>query len=192
MAKRRDTGPKKKRFGPEAIEETFSSGVSYTFTPLEIEIIRMLEVSLDDNFPLPPQPTEDIAIMGDAEKHGTETIQIGAGDPEHDKWLEECSEIEKERAAFQLDFLIENCLIIVGAESEEGKQALVDAFAPRRAIGESLGQVYEGESDWDITLRFFIIASHEDYRDLMLAARLLQYTAVDQGEMLSRIKSFRS
>jgi len=188
MTKRRDTKAKK-RFGPEAIVHEFTSGVTGFITPLEIENIRLLEVALEETFPMPPQPTEDIPIMGDPDN--TETMVIGAGEPKFDDWVEACTAINEERAAYQMDWLLEHCLVIEDSETEKQKQALVDAFAPRRAIGESLGQEYEGESEWAITLRHFILAGHEDWADLMLASRINMFVAVKPEDVTNRVKSFR-
>lgn len=186
MSTKRNGSTMPQRFGPEPRTVEFSSGVTGYITPLEVETLRMVEEWRDRECPLPDPPVEEVETLGG----GKESMPVGQDAPEHKTYLQARRRVELDRAALWTDFIIEHCLVIEGAEDEAGKATLVQAFAHRRKIAEATGVSFDG-TDWEITLRHFILAGPDDYTLLNLNARDLQFPHITQEELAKRINSFR-
>lgn len=173
-------------FGPSQQTVEFSSGVKGFVTPLEIDTLRAVEEMCAEKYPYPDRPVSEVETLDG----GTETLPIGPDDLEYEAWEFDCKAQDLKRAALWTDFVIEHCLEIEGVESEDDQQGLIDAFAKRRAIAEATGKTFDG-TDWEITVRHFVLASQDDYFLLGIAARHLQFPNVSQDEVMKRVNSFR-
>jgi len=183
--RRHDVDSSTKPGQQHAIHLSLSSGYEVFLRPLPYQTFLRLRERERELFPEPEMPTETVETdSGPVETPAQANSSAGLS------YLVALNDVARRRAAYRLDFIIDHFLVVKGAQTDAGRQAIIDAHkgdiqALEDLNGEPITDV------WGAVLRHCVLLSSQDYA-LLQEKALALCTPVTEQEVAQRVNSFRN
>ena len=144
-------------------------------------------------YPYPPEPTE---FVTDPAGNEVET-PLGPNHPRKITWLEECGDQQSERNAYFLEYLYSQRILIEEMDGEEfaavSEETVLGEFESELAEVREWTDVEDDLPDYQVILRYILVATPEEYQRIMMAAGMLhEFSDITSEEIQQTLDDFRT